>query len=157
MTPEPNNLPPLRIVLVEDQVLLAMALTDALTALGHEVVSQACTASGAVLVTGQFRPDIVITDIHLGSGGEGIEAAREIQTRFGINVIIVTGDDDADVRQRAYDVGYFAILAKPYPLEDLEAVLARASANLARKAGLRYRRQRRRKRSRTPASEKSCR
>lgn len=67
---------PLRILIVEDEAVLAMQLESLLTDAGHEVVGWALTADDAKEQADRLQPDISFVDVHLADGPTGIEVAR---------------------------------------------------------------------------------
>lgn len=82
---------PLRILLVEDELLIAMLLTELLEGLGHEVSEVEVTQSGAVLSAARSRPDLMIVDSHLREGS-GVAAVSEILTAGFMPHIFISGD-----------------------------------------------------------------
>src|ERR1051325_206386 len=79
----PKNAPlgkkrPLRILIVEDEVLTADYTKYLLLELGYEVCGHATNAAAAVRMADTYRPDLVLMDITLGRGEDGISAARRI-------------------------------------------------------------------------------
>ena len=78
-----------RIMVVEDEPVVALDLEGTLERLGYSVVAQTDTGEDAVLLAGSVRPDLVLMDIHLHTKTDGIEAAEIIYSRFQIPVIFV--------------------------------------------------------------------
>ena len=74
----------LRIVIVENELLLRLLAEDLVIALGHDVVGWAHSADEAVELADRSQPDLILMDIQLGGHRDGIEAAKEIKNRFGI-------------------------------------------------------------------------
>jgi CheY-like chemotaxis protein len=139
MTYEPPSR--LRIVTVEGDAAQEAVLREGLAVLGHEVVAHAYTAGGVVLLAEKLKPDLVIIDIDLGGGLDGIRAAGEIQSKLGIDVILSSRGDYEEVRLRALKVDFLAFLLKPYDEDDLATVLAQGRSRMGRKSHTRYRRQ----------------
>ena len=113
----------LRILIVEDEFFIALDTEAALTELGHSSVGIAVSCEQAVDIAGRERPDVVLMDIRLAGGRDGIDAAEEILTRFGIRSVFVTADTDPLTRRRAAAVDPVGILEKPLSLERLCATL----------------------------------
>jgi two-component system, response regulator PdtaR len=103
----------LRVLIVEDEFFISLHIKELLEALGHIVVAIAVSADEAVNIAAMERPDIVLMDIRLIGPRDGIEAAEEIQTRFGIGSIFITANTDADTLNRAQAVKPIALLQKP--------------------------------------------
>ena len=92
---------PPRILVVEDDFLIAMQTEIALTTAGFEVVGPATTAEEAVALAGETQPALAVMDIRLASTRDGIDAARQIYQDFAIRCIFATAHDDAHTRVRA--------------------------------------------------------
>ena len=116
----------LRVLIVENEPLIRLEVSEMLTILGHDPVGWGATVHTAIEEAERLRPDVVLMDIQLDNGGDGIEAARVIRDRFNIPSLFMTGGVDPDKRQRAMATQPIGYLQKPYLLSDLEAALANA-------------------------------
>jgi PAS domain S-box-containing protein len=115
---------PLRIALVEDDVLVVEALIHALAALGHQVVAAA--TSGELLAgLGRQAPDIVISDYRLADGETGFDAIMAVRTAFGdaVPALLMTGDTDPQLIRRMADRG-IRVQHKPVELDALQTCIA---------------------------------
>jgi two-component system, response regulator PdtaR len=116
-----------RVLIVEDEFFVAMDAEDSLTAAGFTVIGIAATADAAVALAAAQSPDIVLMDIRLVGARDGIDAAAEIRTRFGIPAVFATAHSDAATRHRAElaaaPVGW---LSKPYSRAEVTAALGNA-------------------------------
>ena len=110
----------LRIAIAEDEWLIAEYLCGELAALGHAVVGRARTGEELISVVERERPDLVLADVRLKDGSDGLAAAKEIQERFDIPAIAATGHLTAAEAEAA---GLLGILGKPYTSYALRAVL----------------------------------
>lgn len=119
----PSQKRKLRIVVVENELLLRLLAEDLVIALGHEVVGWAHTADEAVQVTDRCQPDLILMDIQIDGDRDGIEAAKEIKSRFGIASIFVTGMSDRRTRQRASALEPLGYLEKPLTIHGLNRAL----------------------------------
>lgn len=79
-----------RVLIIEDEAVIAMDLSDLITAAGHEVCAMETTASGAVAAAKRERPDLVLADIQLADNSSGIDAVKEILASFNVPVIFIT-------------------------------------------------------------------
>jgi DNA-binding NarL/FixJ family response regulator len=113
---EARRSPP-RVLVVEDEFVVAMTLRVQLEALGCEVVGIGRDADSAVAMARDLRPDLVLMDIGL-PGRDGIEATREILAEVPARVIVVTAYEDQRVRQ-ALAAGARLVLTKPILEEQL--------------------------------------
>jgi CheY-like chemotaxis protein len=84
----------LRVMIVEDDVIIAELLGELIVALGHEVCATEFSESEAVAAARRFRPDLMIVDVHL-QDGSGIRAVDTILAASHISHIFVTGDAHA--------------------------------------------------------------
>jgi two-component system, OmpR family, response regulator len=115
-----------RILLVDDSVDAAMAMSMLLEALGHEVRTEH-DGPRALASVDEFRPDVVVLDIGL-PGMNGFDVAREMRKRpvtKDVLLLAMTGyGSDAD-RQDAMNAGFDHHLTKPVSIADLEALLTK--------------------------------
>lgn len=111
----------LRIVIVEDDVLIAMDLADLLIGMGHEVSAIARTEAEAQAAAAKFQPDLMIVDGNLEEGS-GVSAMREILAHGFVPHFYVTGDP-LQVDGLASDA---IIVAKPFNLRTLANGIAQA-------------------------------
>ncbi|WP_179504874.1 MULTISPECIES: response regulator [unclassified Sphingomonas] len=113
---------PLRIVVAEDDALIAMYLEELLIAMGHDVCAIAHSESETVKAAGLCRPDLMIVDGSL-HGGSGVSAMRRIQAAQGfVPHVYVTGNTLAI----AESVERAIIVCKPFNMEELEQAIAQA-------------------------------
>ena len=111
----------LTILVVEDDALIGMLLSDMLAGLGHSVCAVERGEAGAVAAATRFQPDLMIVDAHLGDGS-GVSAVETIlQSRF-VPHVFVTGDRLGTQQQRPGDI----VLEKPYRERDLVRAVNRA-------------------------------
>src|SRR5215213_3775449 len=122
-----------RVLVVEDDFLIAMQTEIALTAAGFEVIGPATTAEEAVAMAGEAQPTLAVMDIRLASTRDGIDAARQLYQDFAIRCIFATAHDDAHTRGRAEPYAPLGWLPKPYTMASLVAVVADAVAELRRR------------------------
>ncbi|NJO34044.1 MAG: response regulator [Rhodospirillales bacterium] len=120
--------PRLRVLVVENEGLLRLAVEEMLLELGHEIVGWANRARIAIDEAERTQPDVVLMDIQLDGPRDGIDAAHEIRSRFGIPSLFMTGATDPDTYRRALIAQPLGYLRKPLLLEDLKASLNSLSA-----------------------------
>ncbi len=112
-----------RILVVEDEALVAMLVEDALADAGYDVLGPATTVSEALALLGRERPDAVVLDLNLA--GESSTPVADTLAQRGIPYVIATGYGASALppgHERA------AVLAKPYDPTELAAVLERICA-----------------------------
>lgn len=112
----------LRILVVEDESMIALALCEILEQMGHEICGTASTEAGAVGAAHHTNPDLIIIDGRLREGS-GIAAIRKILSARYVPHILVSGESLA-----AEDLDACAIvMRKPFSDHELLAAIARAT------------------------------
>jgi two-component system, response regulator PdtaR len=120
----------LRILVAEDDFLIAMQIVDALSGAGLDVVGIAATAEEAVAMAHQAHPALVLMDVRLAGKRDGIDAARELFDELGIRCIFATANDDRHNRERAQPYAPLGWLTKPYTMASLLDAIAGAALEL---------------------------
>jgi CheY-like chemotaxis protein len=115
---------PLRIYIVEDEMINALCLRNELQQNGFEVCGMAAHSAAAVVGMTENRPDLVLMDINLGIGPNGIETARLIQEQLDVSIIFMTGYRDREIRRQAEALIPLACLDKPLDIPLLLELLA---------------------------------
>ena len=108
-----------RVLVVEDQALIALALAADLTEMGCDVVGRAVSGEAAVDLARRLVPDTVIMDVNLSGAMDGIEAAWRIKESRAPRLIFVTAYTDGPDRRRMEALAPVAILGKPYHPSEL--------------------------------------
>ncbi len=111
-----------RVLVVEDDGVVAADLSQRLGAMGFQVVGISHDERGAVELAREHRPDIALMDIRLGSGGDGIVAATEIWKNLEIPIVFLTAYAEDSTLQRAKQAEPFGYVLKPF--EDRELLSA---------------------------------
>jgi len=99
-----------RILVIEDEALVAMELSFVLEDIGHTVVGTASDASTARRLVEESDVDLALVDIHLSDGPTGIELGRELGQRLGVTVLFMTANPGM-VRNGV--AGTIGVLSKP--------------------------------------------
>ncbi len=131
----PGTIP--RVFVVEDEALIAMELLDRLGELGYHACGHAANGEHALHAIARSTPDVVLMDIHLGPGIDGIETARQLQETRDIPVVFLTAYCDAALVGRAAQVDAFGYVLKPFTDQAVRAALAMALARHHAARGLR--------------------
>jgi len=113
----------LRVLIVEDEVLLRLEAQYALQSAGFEIAGVAWSADQSVEIAAREKPDLVLMDIRLAGARDGIDAACEIRSRLGIASIFVTAHGDPDTVARAQSAKPVGFLTKPYTISGLTAAV----------------------------------
>jgi len=107
----------LRVLIAEDDLMIAGLLEDLLIASGYEVAGCAATVDEAVLLGELHKPDLAVLDFRLARGGRGPEIARRLNSKGKFGVLYATGDDARICKLTLADGE--ASITKPYRPEDL--------------------------------------
>jgi sigma-B regulation protein RsbU (phosphoserine phosphatase) len=116
-----------RVVVAEDDYLVAEEIERQLRRVGHHIVATAATGREAVAAVVEHEPDAILMDIQMPEL-DGFEAAREIQNCRPTPVVVLTAYDDAAYLERAGEVGVQSFLTKPPDGRSLDRALAIAIA-----------------------------
>jgi PAS domain S-box-containing protein len=116
---------PPQILIVEDQAIVAMDLKLRLQELGYGVAGLAATGEESLRLAEQQRPSLVLMDINLGPGMDGIEAAEVIRS-LGIPVVYLTAFADEATLERAKASGPYGYLLKPFDERTLHSTVEMA-------------------------------
>ena len=117
-----------KLLIVEDQFVLASELERILEEAGHQVVGLARDPAGALELAERERPEVAIVDLKLASGFDGLEAAAAIAERFGCRIVIATAYMERVIEEASIRIRPCSILRKPYTRK---AVLAAVEECLA--------------------------
>ncbi len=110
-----------KILIVEDQFLVANDIKDNLENLGYEISAIATSGEKAVKKAGEGKTDLVLMDIVLRGEMDGIEAAEIIRSRFDLPVIFLTAYRDPKIFERAKISEPFGYLIKPFEASELHS------------------------------------
>ena len=113
-----------KVLIIEDEPIIALDLENLVTELGHEVVGTAATRDQAVKLALAKKPGLVLADINLGEGGSGIDAVSEILTSFDIPVIFITAYPEKLLTGERPEPTY--LIAKPFLPETVQATVGQA-------------------------------
>jgi CheY-like chemotaxis protein len=113
-----------KVLIIEDEPIIALDLENLVTELGHEVVGTAATRDQAVKLALTKKPGLVLADINLGEGGSGMDAVTEILTSFDIPVIFITAYPEKLLTGERPEPTY--LIAKPFLPETVQATVGQA-------------------------------
>ena len=112
-----------RILIVEDEALTVLALKRELADLGYEIAGDASNAADALRAAEDNRADLVLMDIQLHGGINGVAAAAAIRGHLDIPVVFLTAHGSAETIACAVESGAFGYLLKPYTSSELKAAI----------------------------------
>ncbi len=112
-----------RILVVEDDGIIATRLRNMLISMGYVVLGVAASGKRAIQQAIETRPDLVLMDIDLVGELDGIETARQIQAQFELPVIYLTACSEDALLQRAKITAPYSYLAKPVQDSEIHAAI----------------------------------
>lgn len=115
-----------RVLVIEDEAVIAMDIVVTVRSAGHTVVGVADTEAKAVALSEEFRPDLILADVQLKDGDSGIEAVEKIMRISEVPVIFVTGFPEAFLTGDKVEPTF--LLTKPFDPEALTATIGQALA-----------------------------
>jgi len=122
----PMPTPPRPILIVEDETIVARDLQGQLELLGYTVAGLAHTGEQAIVLAAQLQPELVLMDIQLGTGIDGIAAALAIRTQRDVPVVFLSAFAADEVLQRAQLAEPYGYILKPFSERELQTVLKMA-------------------------------
>jgi light-regulated signal transduction histidine kinase (bacteriophytochrome) len=115
--------PGARILVVEDERILALDLAETLDELGYTVVGVASRGEEAIELAGRLDPQLIVMDVRLAGEIDGITAAETIRDEHDVPVVFLTAHADDDTLHRATSSDASAYLVKPFKPPDLRCVI----------------------------------
>lgn len=115
-----------KILVVEDERIVAFNLQQRLLKLGYEVPALAVNADQAFRAVEQFHPNIVLMDIHIEGPLDGIETAARVSQQYRIPVIYLTAYSEESTLARARSTRPYGYLLKPFSERELHATIQMA-------------------------------
>ncbi|MBE9604039.1 response regulator [Acetobacteraceae bacterium H6797] len=100
------------VLVIEDEPIIAMDLRNLVEACGHRVVGVASSEKEAVRLATTLRPGLILADVNLGAGGDGINAVESIQTSLKAPVIFVTAYPERLLTAQQVEPAF--IISKPF-------------------------------------------
>jgi PAS domain S-box-containing protein len=119
-------MPKARILIVEDEGIIAQDIRASLQELGYEVCATVATGEDAVRKAETERPDLALVDVVLQGGMDGIEAAHFIHSRFRVPIVYLTAYADDKMLERAKMTEPFGYLIKPFRDRELHSTIEMA-------------------------------
>ena len=117
-----------RILIVEDDLVIATRMSEILEGAGHQVVGIANSEASAVNQAARSRPDLALVDIRLMNDSDGVQTALHLKARYPVKVVFVSGYLDSYTRKRTAAAEPAGIVVKPYSWQHLLEVVSIASA-----------------------------
>jgi CheY-like chemotaxis protein len=115
-----------KVLVIEDEAVIAMDIAVTVRSAGHTVVGVADTVAKAVALSEEFRPDLILSDVQLKDGDNGIDAVEQIMRMCQAPVIFITGFPEALLTGDRVEPAF--VLTKPFDPEALTACISQVLA-----------------------------
>lgn len=119
----------LRILIVEDELVIAEDLKDVLKDFGYDVCGIAISSDEAFKIIDEEAPDLLFMDISIKGSKDGIELAADVNRKYYLPIIFLTSHLDLPIIKRLRDVRPFGFLVKPFNEQEIFTVVELAMAN----------------------------
>jgi PAS domain S-box-containing protein len=126
MKTEPTQKRERRILIVEDENIVAVDIKDRLEYLGYTVSEHATAGQEAIMKAGETSPDLVLMDIMLKGDMDGVEAAEQIRLNFDIPVVYLTAYADVKTLERAKITEPYGYILKPFEEREMRTTIEMA-------------------------------
>lgn len=123
-----------RALIVEDEALIAEELRERLTELGFSVIAAVDSADEGIEIATRECPDLVLMDIRLKGGKDGVQAALEIRQEVDVSIVYLTAHSDHLTVDRAKRTDHDGFILKPFRRDDLQSTIQVAMLRRARRA-----------------------
>ena len=112
-----------RILIVEDDAIVAMTIEDSLHEMGYSIAGLAANADDAIRIAAEKKPDLILMDIRIQGDRDGIEAASEIARSQNIPIIYLTAYSDDETIRRAAKTQPYGFLTKPFRQKEMYSTI----------------------------------
>ncbi|MGI0480109.1 diguanylate cyclase [Geminocystis sp. CENA526] len=112
---------PVKILIVEDELLIARTLSKKLEKMGYQLTGIVSSGDAALESIRKTPPDLILMDIVIKGDKDGIETAREIDQNYHLPIIYLTAYADDQTLERAEETGCYGYILKPYLEKELHA------------------------------------
>ena len=113
-----------RVLIIEDEPLIALDIETLVTDIGHSVVGIAATRSAAVAIAKETKPALILADIQLGDGSSGIDAVNDILKELSVPVIFITAYPERLLTGERAEPAF--LVTKPFRPEMVKAIISQA-------------------------------
>ncbi|WP_119678178.1 response regulator [Indioceanicola profundi] len=111
-----------RVLIVEDDAMTALLLSNVMTEMGCEVIGLASTGPRGVALADYHRPDLALVDVKLAKGTDGFAAARQMRRELKLDVVLVSGTQPEDLDGQDDDL---PLVRKPFDTMQIKTAVRR--------------------------------
>ncbi len=113
-----------RVMIIEDEAIIALDLQSIVADMGHAITGVARTRDAAVALAGIERPDLILADIQLADGSSGLDAVNDLLKSFEVPVIFITAYPERFLTGERPEPAF--LIAKPFQPANVSAVISQA-------------------------------
>lgn len=113
----------IKILIVEDEAIVAMEIEHRLTMLGYDICDVSSSGEKAIILAEEHKPDLVLMDIKLKGNMNGLIAARIIKEKYNIPSVFVTANSDQNTIKQIDELLHFEYLFKPIEEDKLKVAI----------------------------------
>lgn len=121
---------PLKVMIVEDDALVALGVRLTLSELGHDVVGIAASEVEALAVAQVEKPQLALMDIRLRGASDGVQVAQRLWQEMRVRCIFLSAYADDHTMERVAQTRPLGFVQKPYSAQQLKIALEQARARL---------------------------
>ena len=122
----------IKILIIEDELIIAESMKEMLQELEYDVIGTACDTDEVNEVLAKELPDIVLIDIQLRNGDDGIELAKSVKDKYKLPIIFITSHSDKQTVEKAKEAQPEGYIVKPFEKSDLYTSIEIAMSNFLR-------------------------
>ncbi len=128
-----------KILVVEDEKVVQLHLSKIVESSGHELVGAVDRSADAIENASRSKPDLVLMDIRLAEGDDGIQCANVLSNDWGASIVFITAHSDSETLERAMPIEASGFLVKPFRAAEVTASISNALATRDREQRARHR------------------
>jgi len=112
-----------RVLIVEDEILIAEELRERLSSMGYSVIAAVDSAEEGIGIATSELPDLVLMDIRLRGKKDGVQAVEEIRKQVDIPIVYLTAHSDKVTVDRVQKTDYDGFILKPFHRRELQSTI----------------------------------
>ena len=113
-----------RVMIIEDEPIIAADIEDIVTGLGHQVTGVARTRDEAVVLGKQHKPDLILADIQLADNSSGIDAVNDLMGVMDVPVVFITAFPERLLTGEKHEPAF--LISKPFKVEQVRSAVSQA-------------------------------
>ncbi len=115
-----------KLIIIEDETIIAIGLRKRFQSIGYEVCKVVSNGDEVIRSVEKESPDVILMDINIQGERDGIEIAKEVNARFNIPIVFLSGYADSETERRANMVNHSGFFEKPVEVSVLHQAFQKA-------------------------------